>query len=421
MVRIRRLVWLCVILVLGTACTGAAPDGPPASSQQAAQNGPLQTIRVAGAGDATLESLIAAFYEKHPNYRVEAVAIPPEDEERMVRDKIANGELDVVPFNPSLVKDGLLLDLDAHIQKSRFDLKPLGSAVEQLRWDGKLYDLPIAVHPQVLFYNKDLFRKVGVPIPGERWTWEQLREAARQLSHGTGGERVWGLAAYNQGDMVSMWIAQRAGLPPWQADERVVREAMQFFATLIFSDKSLPQDPNPTSPEWKPRRDFQAGKSAVYLANWLTNASLSRQVSFDWDVAPLPTLSGEPPAAMVWPRTYGIPTTSKNQEAAWQFLSFIGGPDGAAVVAKMGHIPMYRTPAVQKAWFDRQPAPPAGTAALFQMDWIIRPRNEDSRQRQLEMTLMRFIGQAISGQKPWEEAHAEYVKSVNQIRQQGQP
>lgn len=420
-VRIRQLAWLLLILVVGSACTGAPANQSPAlAKQRPAQSGPLVTITVATMGDDAMDSLIAAFYEKHPNYRVETVAIPSEDEERFVRDKVTHGEWDVVSFYPFLAKESLLLDLGPSIQKSRFDLKPLGTAVEQLRWDGKLYDLPTAVYPHVLYYNKDLFRKAGVAPPKERWTWEQLRDTARQLSHGEGGERVWGLSAHNQVDLVYMWLTQRAGVPAWQADEQSIREGLQFFTTLIFSDKSLSQDVNPTSPEWRPRRDFHAGRAGLYLNLFVLNYMAS-QLSFEWDIAPLPTLAGEPPAVMVWPRTYAIPSSSRNAEAAWEFLRFITGPEGAVALAKIGQVPMYRTEAAQKAWFGRDPAPPSGTADLFETDWIIRPRNEESNQRQLEMLLARTIGHAVSGQKPWEEALTEYAERAAQIRQQGQP
>lgn len=409
----KRFAWLLLVLLLSSACNGGQTGG-------GAKEAPMVSLKIATMGDGTLEGVISAYYAKYPKDRIELVAIPdePAEAERFLRDKIAHGELDLVSFQTFMAKDGLLLDLGPYMQKSRFDLKPLGSAPEQLRWDGKRYDLPTAIYPEVLFYNKDLFKKQGLPEPKAGWSWEDLRETARRLTHQDGGAQYWGLTAQNQTSLVNMWLFQRTGVPHWQADEQSVKDAMQFFTTLIFSDKSVPKEANPTSPQWQSRRDFQAGKSGLHLANLMTQFQLSAQAPFAWDIAPLPTMQGRPAGVMVAPWTYGIPTTTKDPDGAWRFLSFLAGPEGAVAMAKMGFLPIYQTAEAEKAWFDRQPAPTPGTASLFGATWIIRPRTEDSVRMRVDMLLQQASGWALSGEKPWEEAHAEYVRRLDLIRGQ---
>ena len=61
------------------------------------------------------------------------------------------------------VPSGSLLALDAYASKEMladFQDAPL----EACRFDGKLYSLPLDVHPIVFYYNKDLMAQAGVTI-----------------------------------------------------------------------------------------------------------------------------------------------------------------------------------------------------------------------------------------------------------------
>lgn len=76
------------------------------------------------------------------------------------------------------------------------DLSPLGvrtqflqkNLVEAGRFDGVQYGLPFNKTVQVMYYNKDLFAKHGVKVPG---TVDELASAARELSRKTGAPAFW--------------------------------------------------------------------------------------------------------------------------------------------------------------------------------------------------------------------------------------
>ena len=48
--------------------------------------------------------------------------------------------------------------------------------------DGKVYGIPATSDTRGLWYNKDLFKKAGLPVPWEPKTWEEVLDAARTIT-----------------------------------------------------------------------------------------------------------------------------------------------------------------------------------------------------------------------------------------------
>ena len=58
--------------------------------------------------------------------------------------------------------------------------------------DGKTYALPFRKDNNMIFYNKDLFDKAGVPYPEDGMTMAEYHELAAKLTSGTGNDKVYG-------------------------------------------------------------------------------------------------------------------------------------------------------------------------------------------------------------------------------------
>jgi multiple sugar transport system substrate-binding protein len=59
--------------------------------------------------------------------------------------------------------------------------------------DGKQYALPKDHDTIALLYNKAIFDEYGVDYPTDEWTWEDMYEAAKTITEGSGGS-VYGMA-----------------------------------------------------------------------------------------------------------------------------------------------------------------------------------------------------------------------------------
>ena len=77
---------------------------------------------------------------------------------------------------------GYLLPLDEYTAKwkdwSQFydNAKQAGEGV-----DGKTYGVPMGTDTRALWYNKDIFKKVGLPVPWQPKTWDDVLAAAKTI------------------------------------------------------------------------------------------------------------------------------------------------------------------------------------------------------------------------------------------------
>lgn len=368
---------LIALTVLLAACTKSAP--PPRQSA-APQPEPVVTIHV-GLQEKdpirpAFDALIKAFQDKHQQYRVQIDAIPPIDDLAATVQAYRSGKFDVVGAygTPTyLTESGLLEPLEPYLRKSGFDVKPLGSLTTRLQVQGQTYVLPLAGTPQSFVANLDLFEAAGVPLPKDGWTWEEFRTLAARLAQGTGEEKIWGFGHEVVEDLVQIWVEEKAGGPLWTAKPEHAAEALQFFGTMSLTDRSIPM---PTV-RWRggefsfpDRLFFMKGKAAMGLESFPYSGT-ERAPGFRWDVLPTPVMLDHRPVHLVTPETYGLAASSAHPDAAWEFLSFAAGPEGAAIVARSGYIPIYGTEEVKEAWLNRSPAPPANTAQLFRSDWTL--------------------------------------------------
>ena len=65
-------------------------------------------------------------------------------------------------------------------------------ALDAFRWQGEQLCLPQNVSSLVVYYNRDLFERYGVPEPRAGWTWGELVDAASALTRDANGNVVKG-------------------------------------------------------------------------------------------------------------------------------------------------------------------------------------------------------------------------------------
>jgi multiple sugar transport system substrate-binding protein len=75
---------------------------------------------------------------------------------------------------------------------------------------GKRYTIPLDVHPLVLYYNKDLFKKAGIPDPGKKpMTKQQFEQAAEKLNQG--GNTGWAIGTLFSSDTLFQTLVRQFG------------------------------------------------------------------------------------------------------------------------------------------------------------------------------------------------------------------
>ena len=118
-----------------------------------------------------------------------------------------------------------------------------------------LYALPFTNATNSVFYNAEAFREAGLPTPDEMvadgtWTWENVREVAKQLVDSGASRYGFTLAndiyinGWNQ--LIEVWEPYGGG--PWSEDGATCRfdapetiEATQLIHDMIYVDRSYPE------------------------------------------------------------------------------------------------------------------------------------------------------------------------------------
>jgi multiple sugar transport system substrate-binding protein len=210
--------------------------------------------------------------------------------------------------------------------------------------DGGLAALPLNASSLVVYYNGDLFKQHGVPLPEDGWDWDAFAAAADALTakrdeqgqtavHGLAVEPrlsrsaafVWGAG----GDLVDDHVRPTRLM----LEAPAAQEGLRRFAELGPAGRGV----TPTSLETRQLNDlarFVSGRAAMFVHTRRVVPVLREVKGLNWDVAPLPAA---PLAANVL-HSDGLCMLdgARDKDAAWTFIEFAVGPTGQAILALTG-------------------------------------------------------------------------------------
>ncbi len=317
--------------------------------------------------------LVADFEWKNPDILVKLQLIPLKYNEKILALLAANIAPDVFTVNgPDLLPKGVLRPIDDFLAKDHnYDPNAfLPGVVELGRWRGKAYNIPSALSPLVLFYNKKHFREAGLPTPNEfwergEWNWDTFLQCCKILTKRDSSGRVvrWGYRTY--ADWI-MWLYVYAnGGRPFSPDytkanltEPRTVEALQRAADLSLvykvSPQLTPEELAGLNPVWQ---DFKRGRVAMMHSGPWMLARL-KDMEDPYDVAPPPTDHGGRSTMNVALVT-GIWINSPHPEAAYRWLSYLWSKDARIIWSRLGFdIPALTELVENKSlWLDESIAP----------------------------------------------------------------
>jgi multiple sugar transport system substrate-binding protein len=236
----------------------------------------------------------------------------------------------------------LYLPLDDFITNDKgFDLSDFSRPiVDGLSYQGKLYALSYDFGPYVVYYNKTLFQKAGVPFPKEDWTWQDFLDTARALTKDIDGKPVAGMVSSNQFDRVVPWILSNGGdyanadFTKSQLSAPPTAEAIQFYVDLLRTEKVEPEisDPGNSNAD---RDQFVAGRAAMYVSGPWQFINTRSKLKDDWDITLFPRGKAGS-IVQVAGSGFGISTSTKNKDQAWQVVKRLTSTESLKKVAAAG-------------------------------------------------------------------------------------
>jgi multiple sugar transport system substrate-binding protein len=296
-------------------------------------------------GKETIAEVVDAYNSSQNKIHVTYKELPPPSSSTEVHQSLVqqlarrNGDPDV--FTQDIIwiaefaaaKWALPLDdhFNAEVMKEYFP-----GVVQACTWQGKLTALPWFIDSGMLYYRTDLLDELGAKAPE---TWSELIDSAKKLT--SSGKTKFGFlwqakqAEVLVCDLVSFLgsndgvILQPDGKTVSIADDAAV-EAVQLMHDLIKKDQITPEDVLSWDEE-PSRRPFTSGQAA-FLRNWsyvwkVAQDKAESSVVDKVGVVPLPHFPNKKSAACLGGYQYGVNASSKNKEAAIEFVRWMSSPE----------------------------------------------------------------------------------------------
>lgn len=348
------LVSLILVAVIFVSCT-ASPGGGlvqtvvVTATPTARPEGSKIVLRVgtgdSGEGLTPHNAIIAAFEAENPDIQVQLEPVGSGDYYARILTQIAAGDPpDLLQIGddavPMFVDRGAFVSLEPYIN-GEFPLDTsiyLPGMLEPGNWNGEQYLLPKDYSPMAVYYNKNLFDAAGVPYPQDGWTWEDFLSTAQALTVRDGDTTTqWGVqlpAAWTTG--FEYWVAAAGGRLISEdgstfvgyMDSPEVQKAVQFYADLynLYSVAPPPADMNSFGGG---NSEFDNGAAAMRIFGRWPQAGIKENPNINLGVVGLP--AGAKRANVLFWGGFGISALSENPEAAWRFLRYYVGSEGAEV------------------------------------------------------------------------------------------
>lgn len=313
----KMFLFLCLISLLFSSCSVLAPAPEPVTIQFAIFDGNRDYY----------EALLAEFNQLYPYITVEI----------QTGNQVNEAETDIyqvgfdtmVGLDPA---DAPFLPLDEFMAQEKDFGKEnfFPNSLEAMNIEGKQLGIPIGLDPWLMFYNKDLFDRYGIPYPQPGWTWSDFKALAQSMRYPE--DRVYAYAPiYNYVDALFFLyqnggaLADANGVP--MINDPVNVAAMEEYVGLYLADLAPTHETG--------RLDFGTsnnpeiiaivgGSVAMFTAQMSTKGGeegFPAQWNFNWGAVPLPRVENN--FTPVFFQGLVISKASSDPQAAWKWVSFL--------------------------------------------------------------------------------------------------
>ena len=295
-----------------------------------------------------MQKLAPEFERQHPDIHLRWVVL----EENTLRQRVTTdisthgGQFDILTIGnyevPIWAKQKWLVPFDN--LPASYDVNDILKPVRDgLSYENKIYALPFYAESVMTLYRTDLFQKAGLTMP-EAPTYGQIRQFADKVTDKANG--VYGICL--------------RGKPGWG-------ENMAYFSTLVTANGGqwfdMKWDTTINTPAWRSALDYYTGImkadgppgassngfnenltlfTSGHCGLWIDATSAAgtvydkkqSQVADKVGFAALPTGSFTGGPTWLWSWNLAIPTSSKQADAARQFITWATSKEYVQLVAK---------------------------------------------------------------------------------------
>ena len=336
-----RVFWLLAFMALPALLLSGAPT-------RSAAAGPIAISfwhGLTGPDGKYLTAMAEQFNKEQRDIHVNASVYPWDVFfDKWVAAAAAGNPPDLVTYHinemPQYQEKGILVALDDLVSKAGIDMKAFPAvAFEAAHRDGKLWGVPLDIHPIALYYNVSLVTAAGLDPNKPPTTRAEFLRWAQKMTKPDGSQYGVAMPATNVDTFRVWWgwIYQNGGQfigtdgKTAKMDNPKTGEALQFAADLIYRYKVAPPG------ESDPDADFKSQKVGMEFQGpwWITGY---QDAGLNFRTAAQPVIFGRPG---VWASDHFFSLSQTNdaarQLAAVKFVRWV--EDHALLWSQAGQVP----------------------------------------------------------------------------------
>jgi len=245
---------------------------------------------------------------------------------------------------PVYAEKGVVLPLDDYLSKDEINTFH-DSLIRAYTYKGKIYALPGSFSPRVLYYNKEHFKKAGIPEPGLTWTWKDFFEAARALTTKEKGHtKRFGAMLLFEPDEMIRWCFQNGGRF-YDKNKNLVFDSPENTETFETLFKWATKDG--ITPTFAQQRDqgyyelFLSGRASMFIGGRWYVVNFREEKKFKFGIAPVPGKKKK--ATNLDSHGWAVSRSSKHPKEAVGLVKSLSSPEGNAFMVRVGDsVPIHK-------------------------------------------------------------------------------
>ncbi|MBV9257564.1 MAG: sugar ABC transporter substrate-binding protein [Ktedonobacteraceae bacterium] len=310
---------------------------------------------------------INAFEQLHPNISVSITQVPWAQYWQKLYTEFAAGDApdvfwDHMAYFPQYVQQDQLMNLSPLIQKDKLDLSIYyPQLLQQFAYQGNYYGLPKDWDTITLFYNKNIFKKMGLSAP-DNLNWNptdggSFLKLAQQLTIDKNGrhpdqpgfnenaisqygfvslndpqEVYWNYIAMNGGKFLDRPFGQN-----FVFNQPPSVQALQFLVNMILKWHVSPSATETNNNGAAMIQMFAQGQSAMMQTGSWNVLYITQQVNFPFGIVQLP--AGPDGRASVFNGlSDAIYAKTAHPQEAWELFKWLASPQSQQILGSGGYV-----------------------------------------------------------------------------------
>ncbi len=281
-----RVAGICALAM--TVVTGLAACG----SGSTAAGGDSKSIQIwegyTGVEAKVFAKMVAQYEKAHPGVKVSTLYVNSDNTLQKVQTAVAGGAPPDIAYlygswAPNVAKISSVVTLTDLVKKPSVNWSDFWVGERDVATvNGRVIGMPALVDNLAVVYNKTLFAKAHLPLPGPDWTWSQFEADAKKLT--IGSIKQFGTAYVTPGSEDTVWHWEAL---LWEAGGQILNSddtkaafdspagltALDALRTMAVTDKSMYLDPTDSA-----------------YANLFNSGKLGMLVTGPWDLSAFPNV-----------------------------------------------------------------------------------------------------------------------------------